>query len=186
MELHARGGRAVLVGYGDPPVDPRSLDLPEDLVPALHEWAQVAESVRRAGSADGEPGELVSRRGRQLAVRLAADAGVPVGYADPIGGGIELVRPIRPEATPWATGIAIATATAIVVAVALIALSQALAAVGSWLVVVANAVAAAGLGPSVWLARATPVWRWIAYGVPIGILATWLIGLLSLLGPSGP
>jgi len=41
---------------------------------------------------------------------------------------------------------------------------------------------AAGLAPSMWLTRAIPVWRWVAYGAAGGILLTWITLLLSLLG----
>lgn len=176
LELHARSGRAVLVGYGDPPPDPRELGLPTGLGSALHEWAQVAEAVRRAGNCDLEPGALVSQRGRLLAARLAGSTGVPVSYADPMAGGTELVTPAQaPEPTPWATGLPVSAVTAVVVAVALLALSDGLDWVGFWLVALANLVIAVGLAPSIWLARATPVWRWVAYGAAAGIVLTWLI-----------
>ncbi|MBV8996837.1 MAG: DUF2537 domain-containing protein, partial [Pseudonocardiales bacterium] len=44
-----------------------------------------------------------------------------------------------------------------------------------------NLLVAVGLTPSIWLTRATPIWRWIAYGAAAGILLTWLTLLLSLL-----
>ncbi|MGH4012820.1 MAG: DUF2537 domain-containing protein [Pseudonocardiaceae bacterium] len=183
LELHARAGRAVLVAYGDGLPDPSDLQLPTGLGPALHEWALIAEAVRRAGAGDGEPGALVSQRGRVLAARLASSTGVPVGYADPIAGGIEVLPPGQDrEPTPWVTGLPVSAATAVIVGVALLALSEGLTSVGSWLVVLANLLVAAGLAPSIWLARAVPIWRWLAYGTAAGILLTWLTLLLSLLG----
>jgi hypothetical protein len=165
------------------PSDPNDLQLPTGLEKALHEWARVAEAVLRSGDHNGEPGTLVSHRGRLLAARLAISTGLPVGYADPMGGGMEVLPPGEDlEPTPWATGLSISAATAVLVGVALIALSEGLDSVGAWLVVVANLLVAAGLAPSIWLARATPTWRWVAYGAASGILLTWVALLLSLLG----
>ncbi len=85
------------------------------------------------------------------------------------------------EPTPWATGLTVSAAAAAVVGVALLSLSQGLASNGSWVVVLANLLVAAGLTPSIWLGRATPIWRWVAYGTAAGIVATWIALLLSLL-----
>ncbi|MGH3975648.1 MAG: DUF2537 domain-containing protein [Pseudonocardiaceae bacterium] len=85
------------------------------------------------------------------------------------------------EPTPWATGLTVTAATAVIVGVALFSLSQGLATVGAWSVVLANLLVAAGLAPSLWLAWATPTWRWIAYGATAGIALTWITLLLSLL-----
>jgi hypothetical protein len=183
LELHARDGRAVLVGSGHPPRDPGELRLPADLAAALHEWARVAEAVRQAGDCGREPGALVSQRGRLLAARLAGSTGVPVGYADPMASGVEVFPPAAErEPTPWATGLTISAVTAVLVGVALTALSQTAASVGMWLAVLANVLAAAGLAPSMWLLRATPLWRWVAYGAAAGFVLTWTGLLLSLLG----
>lgn len=183
LELSARAGRVVLAGPGDRPPDPGELPLPAGLAPALHEWALIAEAVHRSGNCAGEPAVLVSERGRVLAARLATSTGVPVRYTDPIAGGIEVLPPGQDrEPTPWATGLPISAVTAVIVAVALLALSDGLASVGGWAVVLANLLAAAGLAPSIWLAWATPIWRWVAYGTVAGILLTWLALLLSLLG----
>ena len=86
------------------------------------------------------------------------------------------------EPTPWATGLTVSAVAAAIVGVALLSLSQGLASNGPWVVVIANLLVAAGLTPSVWLARATPTWRWVAYGAAAGIIATWIALLLSLLG----
>jgi uncharacterized protein DUF2537 len=86
------------------------------------------------------------------------------------------------EPTPWATGLTISAVTAVIVGIGLLGLSQGLARVGFWAVVLANLLAAVGLTPSLWLAWATPIWRWVAYGVTAGIALTWIALLLSLLG----
>jgi hypothetical protein len=86
------------------------------------------------------------------------------------------------EPTPWATGLTISAMTAVIVGIALFSLSQGLATVGVWPVVLANLLVAAGLAPSMWLARVTPIWRWVAHGTAAGILLTWITLLLSLLG----
>ncbi|MGH3914277.1 MAG: DUF2537 domain-containing protein [Pseudonocardiaceae bacterium] len=181
LELHARAGRAVLIGHGTPPLAPSDLHLPTDLEPALHEWAQIAETVRRDG--DCEAGAVVSQRGRLLATRLAGTTGVPVAYADPMAGGMEILSPGQhEEPTPWATGGALSAAAAVLVGITLFALSEGLAGRGAGFVVLANIIVAAGLAPSMWLARAIPVWRWVAYGAAGGILLAWIALLLSLLG----
>ena len=85
------------------------------------------------------------------------------------------------EPTPWATGLTVTALTAVIVGIALLSLSLGLATVGTWPVVLANLLVAAGLAPSLWIARATPIWRWVAYGAATGIPLTWLALLLSLL-----
>jgi hypothetical protein len=85
------------------------------------------------------------------------------------------------EPTPWATGLTVSAVAAAIVGVALLSLSQALASNGEGAVVLANGLVAAGLTPSLWLGRTTPVWRWVAYGTAAGIVATWVALLLSLL-----
>ncbi|HEX5403229.1 MAG TPA: DUF2537 domain-containing protein [Pseudonocardiaceae bacterium] len=97
MQLRARDGRALLAGQAsdtatdqepvEAEVDPHSLALGSDLADALHEWAMVADAVHRNGQTDGSAAaQLISRRGRQLAGRLAAAMGRPVSYADPLTG----------------------------------------------------------------------------------------------------
>jgi Protein of unknown function (DUF2537) len=86
------------------------------------------------------------------------------------------------EPTPWATGLTVSAVTAGIAGIGLLSLSQGLARVGFWPVMLANLLVAAGLTPSLWLARATPIWRWVAYGTAAGILLTWIALLLSLLG----
>lgn len=85
------------------------------------------------------------------------------------------------EPTPWATGLIVSAMAATVVSVGLLSLSQGLASNGAWFVVLANLLVAAGLTPSIWLGRATPIWRWVAYGTAAGIALTWVFLFLSLL-----
>lgn len=209
MWLHARGGRAVLAD--DPAddeapearreVDPRSLALASDLTEALHEWARVAGAVVAAGQGSDTPaGDLVSRRGRQLAGRLAAAMRTAVFYTDPVTGEVsEIAVPVEPrrddqppadepepepppaEPTPWSTGLTVTVIVAVLVAIVVVALSVALGDASRWLAVAANVVIGIGLAPSVWLARRTPVWRWVAYGVVVGLGFAWLALLFSLL-----
>jgi hypothetical protein len=90
-------------------VDPHSLALGAELADALHEWARVADALRRSGdSADSAAGDLVSRRGRQLAGRVAAAMGAAVSYVDPLSGETrevpvpEVDQPrYRVPAAPW-------------------------------------------------------------------------------------
>lgn len=210
MWLHARDGRAVLAG--DPAddeapeakreVDPRSLALSAELTDALHEWARVAGAVVAAGQGSDTPaGDLVSRRGRQLAGRLAAAMHTPVFYTDPVTGEVsEIAVPVEPrrddeppadepepappppaEPTPWATGLTVTVIVAVLVGILVVALSVALGDASRWLAVAANVVIGIGLAPSVWLARRTPVWRWVAYGVVVGLGFAWVALLFSLL-----
>src|SRR5256885_11076121 len=102
MELRAVGERAVLVGHdgeSEREVDPGNLALGGDLSEALHEWARVAAAIRRT-TPDGTGSTVVSRRGLQLAGRLAATMGVPVDYGDPLTGELSVVEPPEPEPRP--------------------------------------------------------------------------------------
>ncbi|MCK2237991.1 MULTISPECIES: DUF2537 domain-containing protein [unclassified Crossiella] len=193
MELHAREARAVLLrplGQDGEPleVDLGTLTLPAGLAEALHEWAEVAEAVELSEGA----GEAVYQRGRHLAWRLAVALDTPVRYVDPVTGETEEIPPpppvpVRPaepvEPTPWATGLTVSVFVAAIVVVSIVALSQGLSQASPLLALGANVVIAGGLAPSVWLARRTPVWRWVSYGVVTGIGVAWLALLLSLLGP---
>jgi hypothetical protein len=90
-------------------VDPHSLALGADLADALHEWARVADAIgRSAGAVDAIAGDLVSRRGLQLAARVAAAMGASVSYVDPLSGETrEVAVPeadqsqYRVPAAPW-------------------------------------------------------------------------------------
>lgn len=235
MWLHARDGRAVLAGDAEDnaapdnrqEVDPHSLAIGADLANALHEWARVADAVARAaaahapdegvdvtesaqdgGRADNAAGDLVSRRGRQLAARVAAVMRTPVNYADPLTGNVvevpvplveraeaephaydgdheddpdRIEPPAGPaEPTPWATGITVSIVTSILMLLVVVALSLALGEASRWLALIANLVIAVGLAPSVWLARNALVWRWVAYGVVAGIGVAWIALLFTL------
>lgn len=182
LELRARAGSVVLTSDGGGVPAPARLVLSDELRAALDEWARVAETVARDG--DGQQGrsssaELVSRRGRQLAARLAVATGHRVGYVDPLTGGVEL---IGREPTPWATGLTVSAVSAAMVLVVLVAFAQSLAEIGAWVPAATLLLVTAGLAPSVWLARLTPVWRWLGYGVAAGVVLTWVVLLLSLLG----
>ncbi|HEV3358248.1 MAG TPA: DUF2537 domain-containing protein [Pseudonocardiaceae bacterium] len=221
VQLRARDGRAVLaeddiefgIGGGIDEGDGAELDsdgiqLDADLARALQEWARVAEAVARSVHTDGgasAAGGLISRRGRQLATRLAVEMGTVISYVDPLtgevvdvgepeddwpprrAGGAHAVpsdreRPDRPaQRTPWGTGLVVSAFAAMIVLFAVIALSEALGAASRWLAVAANVIIALGLAPSIWLARNVPVWRWVAYGVIGGIVLAWIALLFTLL-----
>ena len=208
MELRVQAGRAVLAGEGESgelEVDPHNLPLGAGLAEALHEWAKVAEAVQRTNApADGAAGALVTRRGRQLAGRLAADMGTPVAFADPVTGERHLVdasqsgvrpAPRRPEVvvegepevevepTPWGTGLTVSVFSGAVVAFLVITLSLGLGETNRWLALVANVLVVGGIAPSVWLARKVIIWRWVAYGVTTGVVLAWIALILTLLEP---
>ena len=210
MELRVRDGRAVLAGedpsgdhQGEREVDPHSLPLGADLAEALHEWAKVADAVVRTETpADGVASALVTRRGKQLAGRIAAVMNTPVRYTDPVSGELVSVEapeaheaveavdepsPVRtlveeePEPTPWGTGLTVTVITAAIVTVTVVSLSLGLGETSLWLALVANVLVVGGLAPSVWLGRNVPVWRWVAYGVVTGVLVAWFALILTLL-----
>jgi hypothetical protein len=205
VELRVRDGRAVLAGNdesGEREVDPHSLPLGADLAEALHEWAKVADAVVRTETpADGVASALVTRRGKQLAGRIAAAMNAPVSYTDPVSGELvsveapdEPAKPTRtttttepeperhePEPTPWGTGLTVSFITAAIVTVTVVSLSLGLGETSRWLALVANVLVVGGLAPSVWLGRRVPVWRWVAYGVVTGVLVAWLALILTLL-----
>ena len=181
--------------------EPRASELPDELDAALREWAAVTESVLGAGRPAET--ELIRRRGRQLAARVARQRGVPVEYVDPVTGTVEPVpAPDRSgwkpspvprcvpaaEPTPWVTGLTVSGVVAIVVAVADLALYQGLAdstfvvdrGLG-WLPLVANLLVGAGLAPSLWLLRDKLFWRWLAAGVAAGLAIAWVGMLIHML-----
>lgn len=103
MELRARDERPVLVGE-DREVDPDTLPLGAELAADLREWARVAGAVGRTETVDREQAAaVVSRRGRQLAVRVAAAVGAPVSYVDPLSGEVAVLDPGADAADPTAT-----------------------------------------------------------------------------------
>jgi hypothetical protein len=188
MELRAVGERAVLVGHdgeAEREVDPGNLALERDLSEALHEWAKVASAVARS-STEGPAGAVVSRRGRQLAIRLAASMGTSVSYIDPLTGEATVIdppektaspeRPAAPEdePVPWLTGLTVSAFVFVLILVAVLTLAVTLADTNALLAIASNVVVTAGLLPSVWLIRHTPIWRWIALGISLGIAIGWL------------
>ncbi|MBB5956509.1 hypothetical protein FHS29_003095 [Saccharothrix tamanrassetensis] len=214
MELRVQGGRAVLAGRDDGAereVDPHTLPLGAGLADALHEWAKVAEAVLRTDApADGVAGALVTRRGRQLAGRVAADMRTPVAYTDPVSGEQVVVEvpaddaaddsadaealaeaeaevpaddteQVPREETPWGTGLTVSVFTAAVVTFMVVTLSLGLGETSWWLALLANVLVVGGIAPSVWLARKVLVWRWVAYGVVAGVLLAWFTLILTLL-----
>ena len=201
MELRVRDGRAVLAGEdesGEREVDPHSLPLGADLAEALHEWAKVADAVVRTETPpDGVASALVTRRGKQLAGRIAAVMNSTVQYTDPVSGELvsveapeapakkapvqTLVEETEPEPTPWGTGLTVSFITAAIVTVTVVSLSLGLGETSRWLALIANVLVVGGLAPSVWLGRKVPVWRWVAYGVVTGVLVAWLVLILTLL-----
>lgn len=206
VELRAEQGHAVLVedGCSDAHVvSAQHPPLPQGLTSALEEWAKVADAVVRAGQRGVGPSttELVSRRGEQLAARLAGVVGRAIRYADPLLGEVREVqvplprpattrrpRPYPPrrwervaEPTPWGTGVAVSGFVAVLVVLAVVSISLGLAETSSFLSVGANVLIGVGLAPSVWLARQVPIWRWVAFGVAAGILLAWFGLLLTLL-----
>ncbi|HEU5109978.1 MAG TPA: DUF2537 domain-containing protein [Micromonosporaceae bacterium] len=187
MQLRAVGERAVLVGGDDEAeVDPGRLALAGDLSEALHEWARVAQAVRRSNPDGGAAaGAVVNRRGIQLAARLAASLGVPVGYVDPLTGEVSVVEPPEPprrpqppappdEPVPWPTGLTVSAFVFMVVFYAVLTLAITLNATQPLLAVGSTVVITVGLLPSVWLVRRTPIWRWVALGVAAAIATGWL------------
>lgn len=200
VELRAQEGRAVLVGEdgsGAREIDAHYPALPLGLSDALREWAQVADAVIRSGHRPSvrETGDLVSRRGEQLARRLAGVIGRSIRYADPLGGEIRVVdvpqvaedltsREWRQatEPTPWGTGLAVSAFAGLLVLVAVVSVSLGLGESSRWLAFAANVLIGSGLAPSVWLLRRVPVWRWVAYGVAAGLGLAWVGLVFTLLG----
>ncbi|MEU6645261.1 DUF2537 domain-containing protein [Saccharomonospora sp. NPDC046836] len=194
--LRIYGDRAVLASGDGAEADPHQLALSSDLANALHEWARVAAAVQRTGNDQGA--EVVTRRGNQLAGRVATALGVPVSYQDPVTGQEFVVAPPeRPSRTtqvqrllgspprvdprpPWGTGLLVALFIAVFVAVALLALINTLATeTADWIAVVAALVVTAGISPSLWLGRKLPIVRWVVLGAAAGVVVSW-IGVLVI------
>ncbi len=169
---------------------PEDPPLPTALRQALREWRALAESAARTGGA--EEHEIVRRRGRLLASRIAGVLGRPVEFVDPTTGAMELVDersagsaapPDHPaESIPWATGLPVAAFAAVLVTVGDVALSRAFADAFGLLWIPANLLVGLGLAPALYLLRAVPFWRWPAWGTAIGLVVAWVVLLLGLLG----
>jgi hypothetical protein len=71
--------------------DAADVRLPAELRAALREWTEVADVVLRTG--DPHELDLLRRRGRQLASRVAEVLGRPVRFVDPVSGVVEVVGP---------------------------------------------------------------------------------------------
>ena len=168
---------------GDPP-------LPAELRQAIQEWAALATAVSRSGGL--EEHDLVRRRGRLLASRVADVLGRPVEFADPATGAVESVTDggtgsvatstVRTaEPTPWATGLPVAAFAAVFVTMGDVVLSRAFANAFGLLWVPANLLVGLGLAPSLYLLRRVPFWRWPAMGTSVGLVAAWVVLVLGLL-----
>ena len=96
-----------------------------------------------------------------------------------------LARPTvdPPGPTPWATGLVISAFVAVFVTLADVALCRAFAEAFGLLWIPANLLVGAGLAPSLWLLRRTPLWRWPALGATVGLGVSWVVLLLAMLGP---
>ncbi len=164
---------------GDPSgAEPGDARVPAELRAALREWTEVADTVLRSG--DAQELDLLRRRGRQLAARVADALGRTVEFVDPVSGAVESIRP-RTEPTPWGTGTVVAAYVAVLVAVADVVLAHALAAAFGLLWLPANLLVTVGAAPSLWLARTVTFWRWPAFGAAAGLAAAWVVLLLGLL-----
>jgi hypothetical protein len=186
IQLRANGDRAVLVdGDGAAVTEPDRLPLGAELTDALHEWAKVAAAVARA-EPGAAAGAVVSRRGLQLAGRVATSLGVNVRYVDPLSGAESVVEPVRlppkrparpplpREPMPWLTGLTVSGAGLALTVVTVVTLAATLAETYSLLALASNVVVTAGLLPSLWLIHRQPIWRWVAYGVAVGLALSWL------------
>ncbi|GAB3551597.1 hypothetical protein J2S53_003829 [Actinopolyspora lacussalsi] len=197
MELRVARGRPLFVeADGSLGLKPEHVGLSPELCAALYEWAEVVERISRGNPLDGRASRAVARRGRLLAGRTAGECERAVRYHDPLTGepstlpapvGQRLVAGSDPrtevfDRTARPTGVTVSVILAVLVSVVLVVVSLGLAEVNPLLGVVVNLAVAGGFAPSVWLGRAVPTWRWVAFGVVLGVAASWVILPLSLLG----
>ena len=68
------------------------------------------------------------------------------------------------------------------VTVADVVLARAFAGAFGLLWIPANLLVTAGTAPSLWMAREVQFWRWPALGAAAGVVVTWVVMLLGLLG----
>lgn len=180
-ELRVVAGRAVLVTEADPDqgVDPRTLTIDDDLAGSLDEWARVAGALQRA---DPTSARLITNRGRQLAGRIANATGSVVSFTDPRDGGrVVHDGTVGREPTPWATGLALSGFTVLVVVFGMVVIALTLGRVGPWLALLGNILVTFGLAPTIGVLRPLLVWRWVAYGLLIGITIAWIVWIITLL-----
>ncbi|ONM50399.1 DUF2537 domain-containing protein [Nocardia donostiensis] len=84
--------------------------------------------------------------------------------------------------TPWGAGIPVVALVAVLTAVGVYAFGAALAQVHPLLAVTVNVVAVAGVAPTAWRWRNTPVTRWVLAGGAAGILSGWAALVLGFVG----
>ena len=77
------------------------------------------------------------------------------------------------EPTPWATGLLVTAMVAALTTVGVFAFGAALLQVNVVVAVAINLIAVVGSAPTVWRWRATPVWRWVVYGLAAGVTLAW-------------
>lgn len=86
-------------------------------------------------------------------------------------------RPVSGAGVPWFTGLLVTGFTAVIVATAVIAFGTQLARINAVLAVFLELVVVAGVAPTAWRFRRTPVWRWVVYGMGVGVLVGWIAAL---------
>jgi hypothetical protein len=148
-----------------------------------------AAAVTRVGRA--EDIDLVRKRGRQLASRVADVLGRPVEFVDPVSRAVEVIAAgstgpiarlaVQTTPTPWPTGLTVAGFFAVFVGIGDTVLSRAFAEAFGFLWLPANLLVGLGLAPTLWLLRSTPVWRWVALGATVGLGIAWVVLLFGQL-----
>nr|WP_245560137.1 DUF2537 domain-containing protein [Actinopolyspora halophila] len=200
-ELELRAGRAgaVLVdASGTLGLAPEHTGASERLVGALREWAEVVERMRRGETSGRKVAEAATRRGELLATELATEIGAALRYRDPVDGRLSRVEPRERDRNrrspssgaassgeddvPWFPGLTVAAMVAALTVIALVVVSLGLGEVSPLLAIVINLAVAGGFTPSIWLGRDVPTWRWPVLGLACGIVLSWVVLPLSLLG----
>lgn len=128
-----------------------------------------------------EVGELSAEPVLPADLHAARPAASPVRAVGPLAH--PSTEPSGP--TPWSTGLPVAAFVAVFVTLAVVALCRAFAEAFGLLWVPANVLVGAGLAPSLWLLRRTPVWRFVALGAALGLAVSWVVLLLATLAPPG-